>query len=270
MNDKTYGTAMVYLWLLKIVNSKMWLPVYRRSLRRNSFVFTAQNTVIRDRFSYEFMGGVLDGKVVLHPLWVNEGKIVEKAEARRLLGIPQDAFIFLVFGNVHVGKDIITPFKALKSLNDSKAFILQAGDDRVLNTDLNDVQSLARSEGVSDRVISHNWYIPEDKKHLYFSASDVCILPYHGNFASTASVLWETVGFKKPIIASDIGDMGKMVRMYSLGLVYSPNDSESLADAMMRAMKYSFQVRDFGFDQFIRDYSSDAWAKQCIGLYERL
>lgn len=273
--NKTFNLGtLIYLSLLKIVNSSMWLPIYRRSMDRNSFVFTAQNAIVKDRFSYEFMDGILDGKVFLHPLWVNEGKVVDKIEARDKLLIRHDAFVFLIFGNVHVGKDITTPLRALKALteNGTDAIMLQAGDDTVLNTGsyFDSVKGEAEHYKVSDKVISHNWYIAENVKHLYFSASDVCVLAYHGSFASTASVLWEIVGFRKPIIASDIGDMGKLVRMYQLGLTYQPNDLESLADAMQSFIKTKGSKITYGFDEFNGDYSSKRWAKRCIELYKRL
>jgi glycosyltransferase involved in cell wall biosynthesis len=271
-------SALIYLWLLKVVNNKMWSPVYCRSLMNNKFVFTTQNEVIKERFSYEFMGGILNGRVVYNPLWVTGGKVINKTEARHELEILQNAYVFLLFGNVHVGKDMKTPLIALQALltdadiknRNFDVVMLQAGDDKVLNTDFNDIKAMAESYGVSANMVIHNQYIPENRKHLYFCASDACILAYHGSFASATSVLWESAGYKTPVIVADIGDLGKLTRAYRLGCVYAANDPYSLAEAMMSFIAMKDKGFETGFEKFSVDFSSQRWAKRCTALYHGL
>jgi len=49
--------------------------------------------------------------------------------------------------------------------------------------------------------------------------------------------LTEAVASGTPVIATDVGDMGYLVRKFSLGKVVPPHDPENLANAMFAFMQ---------------------------------
>ncbi len=65
----------------------------------------------------------------------------------------------------------------------------------------------------------------------YLKNCDWVVIPSHGD--SIPLVLSEALQFKKPVIVTEIGDLGMLTRKYGLGKVVRPGDPEDLASAMM-------------------------------------
>jgi len=109
----------LYAVYIRILNSNLWKPVYRRSLARNHFLFLPENETMRQNFE-SYMGGVLAGKVVCLPLGADKtDRVISREEARRYFGLPQHKPVFLSFGFLHAGKDLETIFHALKDVPDA-------------------------------------------------------------------------------------------------------------------------------------------------------
>ena len=64
-----------------------------------------------------------------------------------------------------------------------------------------------------------------------FHAADVVVLPYVE--ASQSGVLTIAASFGKPVIATDVGELGPTVRRHGLGLVVPPHDPAALAEALL-------------------------------------
>jgi glycosyltransferase involved in cell wall biosynthesis len=74
--------------------------------------------------------------------------------------------------------------------------------------------------------------VPEELVSVYFQAADAVVLPYRRSFLGTSGVLQRAVRAKKPIIATDAGEVGDLVRRHGLGLVVDPENPRQFADAI--------------------------------------
>lgn len=77
--------------------------------------------------------------------------------------------------------------------------------------------------------------ISEKEAATYLRRASCVLIPSHSD--SIPLVLTEAVASGTPVIATDVGDMGYLVRKFSLGKVVPPHDPNTLAQAMFDFMQ---------------------------------
>jgi len=260
---------LVYTTAVRIVNSKMWRPLYIWSLERNRFLFAVQNSMAQMDYS-SYMGGVFGGRVECLPVGTGKAtEIISKEEARRHLGLPKNRPLLLAFGAPHSGKDMETVFSALKDM--PEVYFVHAGS-QVFGLGVN-LEDVARDYIDTDRMSIRNYYIPEAEKPYYFFAADAVILSYTRQFLSTSSLLWEACRFGTPVIASDNGQLKELMMAFHPGLLFSAQDTNSLRQAIIRFTKLKpGEIEDLKANchKFAHEFSMDKWARRCLKIYHRL
>lgn len=252
----------------KLVGSRLWRPVYRRSFSRNRFSFVCGNGYLKDYFESDFLDGTLSGKVHIVPEGLEtKAERVAQAAARQRLGLPQDGLVFLHFGALHPDKDIETAVLALRDI--PEAVLVHAGDlgGRV------DLGDLARRNGLEGRVIVRDCYIPESEKPYYFASADAIVLSYSSNSVTVSSMLWQAARFGLPAIASDSGDLGKLVERYGIGLVFEAGNAASLASRLSEFSSFGREERATmagNRERFCDDFSYAVWADNCMKVLVEL
>jgi glycosyltransferase involved in cell wall biosynthesis len=63
---------------------------------------------------------------------------------------------------------------------------------------------------------------------------DALVLPYRRGFEAQSGVLLQACRFGKPVVASDVSDLGRQVAEDGVGLVVPPEDAGALAAALGR------------------------------------
>jgi glycosyltransferase involved in cell wall biosynthesis len=260
---------LVYTTAVKVLNNKMWKPLYKLSMKRNRFFFAVQNDVAKLDYS-KYMGGAFDGRVECLPVGVSTTtEVISKQEARRYLGIPPEKPVLLAFGAYHSGKDLETIFRALKNL--PEVYFVHAGSQAFgLGVNLEEV---ARDYIDANRMSIRNYYVPEREKPYYFFAADAVILSYTRQFLSTSSLLWEACRFGTPVIASDNGQLRELIMAFQPGLLFSAQDPDSLREAIIRFINLKpaeIRVMKNNCRRFAEQFSMDKWALKCLELYDGL
>jgi glycosyltransferase involved in cell wall biosynthesis len=111
---------------------------------------------------------------------------------------------------------------------------------------------------LGERVHLFNNYISDDEVGTYFSAADVCMLPYKG--ATQSGITAISHHFDLPIIATDVGGLKEKIRHNETGLIvdkpkgslisneisrYFLNDLKALFSENIRAEKQDGSWGDF-------------------------
>jgi glycosyltransferase involved in cell wall biosynthesis len=260
----------LYAIYIRTLTGNLWRPLYRRSLARNHFIFLTQNDEVKQSFE-SFAGGVLAGKVLSLPLGVNAtDTIISRKEARTYLGLPLNKPVFLSFGFLHEGKDMLCIFKALKDI--PEAFLLHGGDQR-FRLHLPNSTELMQQYNMQDRTIIRDYYIPEQEKPYYFFAADAVILSYTKQFLSTTSLLWQACRFGTPVIASDNGQLGELIQKYHTGLHFKAQDASSLGKAIIQFINLkplAIKAMKDNCCRFCSEFSLKSWASKCHEIYNKL
>ena len=151
------------------------------------------------------------------------------SDARRHLGLPEDAFICLFFGTHRDGKDYKTAFQAAK-LAKSQPFLLFAGP--LISG--NDPDYLIQEMGYQNALSWKRFYLDSEAAVL-FDACDVVMLPYSKGYEKGSAVLLQACKYGKPVIATNTGHLAEFVLTHKTGMLFEAEDAHSLAgvyDAM--------------------------------------
>ncbi len=172
---------------------------------------------------------------VFHPVYEIFGKPIDKNEARRLIGIKPDEKVLLFFG-------YIREYKGLDILLKSMGLILSKFPVKLLVVgefyeDPKRYYKIVEEEGISDFVIFKSEYIPNDEVKVYFSASDLVVLPYVS--ATQSGIVQIAYNFNKPVITTNVGGLPEVVINNVTGFVVEPS-SQRLAEAVIMFFTENF------------------------------
>ena len=122
--------------------------------------------------------------------------------------------------------------------------------------------------GNSNIIEVHNRFIGEIETAQLFAAADILVLPYIE--ASQSGVLMIAVPFAIPIIATEVGEIGVLIRSLDMGLVVPPRDYPLLASKIIELATNSDLGRRYSENAsaaMAGIYSIDALSAQLTGIY---
>ncbi|MGB8990858.1 MAG: glycosyltransferase family 4 protein [Desulfobaccales bacterium] len=215
--------------------------------------------------------GHTDILYVPDPVETTPGGEEAGAELRRRLGIGPEARVFLLFGAITVIKGVFQVLEALNHLSPPAAtpvVLLLAGQAQEdLEAQLQkQVQTLRSHPSV--QVIRLNQYIPYQEVGAYFAMADVVLAPYQRHVGSSG-ILMRAAAAGKPVLASDYGLMGELVRQHCLGITVDASQPPAIAAGMLRFLQ---QAPETLFDEvsagkFAAEHSPEKFAQAlCQGL----
>ena len=168
-------------------------------------------------------------RYVPHPVYDGFGDPVDRAQARRQLGLDAEAPVFLFFGFVRRYKGLHVLLEAMPQVLERQpdARLVVAGEFYADEAALR-----AQAAPLGDAVRFDARYIPDDRIALYFSAADAVVQPYVS--ATQSGVAQIAFHFGRPVITTDVGGLAEVVPDGEAGLVVPPEDPGALADALVR------------------------------------
>lgn len=155
---------------------------------------------------------------------------IDRAEARRRLGLDPDERVCLFFGTVRPYKGLDVAIEALARMREPERPLLLVAGEFYPPRDAVD-RALGRL-GRQGRVMIHDRYIRNEEVAVYFQAADVLVAPYRS--ATQSGVLQIARAFDLPVIASRVGSLADVVRDDETGLLVPAADPERLAEALRR------------------------------------
>ena len=99
-------------------------------------------------------------------------------------------------------------------------------------SDKEDYLHLIEQNQVQDCVEVVDGYTPDNEVEVYFSASDMVVLPYES--ATQSGIVQIAYGFQKPVLVTSVGGLPDVVTDNSTGYVVEPRNPRQLADAVVR------------------------------------
>ena len=190
----------------------------------------------------------------------------QKNNARKALGISQDAFVFLNYGIGDRRKGLHLVLQALLDVPRESHIVLLCAGHGPQQRDVKKGLSLLQQQNkahVLDR------YVSDDEEALCFCSADVVLLPYIKHFGSSG-VLSRAAAAGKMVIASDEGLIARLVQTHNLGWVVHTNNVASLRKAMLRAVSLSdTDLASFRSSalQYAKTCSRDAFRKALLVPY---
>ena len=165
-------------------------------------------------------------------------KIIDKLEARKIIGIKYKGPILLFFGMLRQEKGIDILLEAVRKLKGKEFKILIAGSAY-------DYTQKFLEESINEKLINENIilnisYIPDEKVGYYFMSANAIILPYTKIYAGgSGPLVIQACVYRLPAIVSDVAEMGNIVKNSKMGIVVPSEDSTELANAINKYLNLS-------------------------------
>jgi glycosyltransferase involved in cell wall biosynthesis len=176
---------------------------------------TAERVVVHSRRAVEQLAelGLGRERIARIPHPVFEGDQLPPPEGRTLL----------FFGLIRDYKGLDVLLSALPEIPDARLVV--AGDplDPVEPVDLD------------GRVEWHLRFLPQDEVRELMARAAAVVLPYRR--LDSSGVLATAIGYRRPVVVTDVGSLGEIVREFAAGEVVPPGDAHALAEAAIRLLE---------------------------------
>lgn len=222
----------------------------RYFLRRNHGFVAMSASVERDLLSLSPGARCLR---LPHPLYDHFGARLDPAEARSRLGLPGGKRVVLFFGFIRDYKGLDLLIEAFGSLDDRHLLVI-AGETY---GSFDGYRALIERSPMKDGIRVFNDYIPDARVPEFFSAADVCVLPYRS--ATQSGITSIAYHFDLPVIATDVGGLGEDVGGRKTGLVAGPPEPGAIA-AAIRAY-FDGEMRPECVRNIARVKEEESWAR---------
>lgn len=161
----------------------------------------------------------------------------------------------------------IRPYKGLKVLLDAMkklpdVYLTIAGD---FGGKKEEYEEYFFNADVKDRIDIHDGYISDNDVQGYFENCDAVVLPYTD--ATQSGIAQMAFGFKKPVIATEVGGLPEVVTDSVTGVLVKPGDSEALRSGIGKF----YDLLDSGTDfegNIIKDSERFTWEHMVDTIFE--
>ena len=210
----------------------------KRFLKHSDGFVVLSDTVLKDLLSLKPEAKYIR---IDHPVYNQFGEKEPVDQARKTLQLPPDKKYLLFFGFIRDYKGLDLLLKAMIDLPEDFHLIV-AGE--VYGT-FDKYQKIIDDEKLTERIHLFNKYISDNEVAQFFSASDVCVLPYKG--ATQSGITAIANHFDVPIIATDVGGLKETIRHGETGLIVETPDAkligESICEYFDKDLKYNFSKK---------------------------
>lgn len=202
-----------------------------------------------------------------HPIYDHYGEKMTKDEACKALGLSPENDYLLFFG-------LVRAYKGLDLLLDAMALVhKQLPNLRVLIAgEFYEQEATYRKQiadnGLTDKVIIRNEFIPDDDLRKYFGAANLIVQPYKS--ATQSGVTQVAFYFEKPMLVTNVGGLGEIVHHEKMGYAVAPNAND-IANAII---DYYTNNRQTDYTNYlIKEKEKYAWSRMTEAfnrIYEQL
>lgn len=175
------------------------------------------------------------------PVQVYDDYQVKTEELKREWSIESERTVFLMFGVYRPRKgieELLSAIELLPTKLAEKVCLLLVGPIGAESIVKNHVQTIQQKLPV--QVVSHTDFIADREIQPYFKVSDVILAPYQRHIGMSA-ILVRAASAQKPVLSSNYGLMGELVRRYQLGIAVDTEIPTEIAKGLSQFIKRSPQ-----------------------------
>lgn len=194
-----------------------------------------------------------------HPWYDHFGDKQDKKKACGYLSIPSDKKTILFFGLIREYKGLDLLIEAFSELSEDCQLLI-AGE---IYGDHTKYRSMISSSKASARIHLIDRYISDEEVKWYFSASDICVLPYRS--ATQSGVTATAFYFEVPVVVTDVGGLKQTVKSCGGGVIAENIDPTSISKAIESLMidaNYENAVRNIR--KFAQENSWNSFAERTV------
>jgi glycosyltransferase involved in cell wall biosynthesis len=155
----------------------------------------------------------------------------------------------LFFGFVRPYKGLDVLLNAIGMLKEHDVSLLIAGE---FWRDKEDYLRLINDLGIAENVEIIDRYVTDTEMSQFFSWADLVVLPYRRSV--TSGVIATAYGFKKPVLATNVGGFNEVIQDGCTGKIVASADPQALADGI----RWFLANRQINFAENIATFAAQA------------
>jgi glycosyltransferase involved in cell wall biosynthesis len=197
-----------------------------------------------------------------HPIYDHYGERMSKKEACKALEIPSDKAYMLFFGLVRAYKGLDLLLDAFGQVKEQlpQLQLIIAGE---FYEDEEKYRAQIAANGLTERVILRNEFIPDADLRKYFGAADLIVQPY--KTATQSGVTQVAFHFEKPMLVTNVGGLGEIVHDHQMGYACEPTP-EAIADDLK---DYFEKNRQEAFTAYLqKEKTKYAWSNMTKAFWK--
>lgn len=171
-----------------------------------------------------------------HPIYSHFGEKISRESAQQKLKINPEKKTILFFGIIRDYKGLDVLLTAFSKLSEEYQLII-AGE---CYGSFERYESQISELKIQQRTYIFNRYIPDHEVATFFSAADVCILPYKS--ATQSGITAISHHFCVPLIATNVGGLKETIVEGENGIIVSEPKPELFAFAIKNYFENDFQA----------------------------
>lgn len=178
---------------------------------------------------------------------------LDKGTSREKLCLPINKKILLFFGSPFYSKGLDIAIRAMEHLSDE--FNLLIGSNlRNSNYKVPEILN-------NPKVTIHDRFISESEMPLFFSSSDIVLLPYRKSYEhGTSGVLIQSMLAEKPVIVPNFSPFKQLIEEFGIGECFCSEDSAELANSIVKLSEKSVKAYEINV-QIYKNLKIDTWDK---------
>ncbi|MBN1925468.1 MAG: glycosyltransferase [Prolixibacteraceae bacterium] len=199
-----------------------------------------------------------------HPIFDNFGEKVPKMVAMKKLGLSDEFKYILFFGFIrdYKGLDLLIDAFADERFRTMPVKLIVAGE---FYTDSQKYLELIEKYHLEESIILNTDFIPNEEVASYFCACDIVAQPY--KTATQSGVTQIGFHFEKPMLVTNVGGLGEIIKPGKIGYVTAPSPGE-IADALFHFFTSDFiDTFEANIKQEKKKYSWEQMYDNIIGIY---
>ncbi|MCD8740542.1 hypothetical protein LT679_08005 [Mucilaginibacter roseus] len=208
--------------------------------------------------------------LIPHHIYTSYPNFVDRKEARKELGIKEDAKVILCFGKIRNKEEKEFIFNAFSKINIKKKYLLIPGFFERHSFKKHPVRKISiRVKHILRKMFSDQWlgfkFVHHRKVQFFFNAADVVLIPRLENL--TSGVIYLSLAFNKYIVGPANGNITEVLRAFDFP-TFNVSDEESVVAAIEKGLSAntSSTISEKDKERFLLSYS----IKQHIDLYTTL
>jgi glycosyltransferase involved in cell wall biosynthesis len=155
-----------------------------------------------------------------HPWYYQFGERVSKSDACQTLSIRADKKTILFFGLIRDYKGLDLLIDAFTGLDESYQLVI-AGE---VYSQAEKYRAQIAASTAKERIHFFDRYIQDTEVKSFFSAADLCVLPYRS--ATQSGVIATAYQFEVPVLVTDVGGLKEAVQEVNGGVVVAAPEAE--------------------------------------------
>ncbi len=220
---------------------------------RHAQAFLALSASVEQHLKRMFSQKIYRSALPVYGFYKSDTAQDKLSAIRKQYAFEDDDIVLLFFGLVRAYKGLDLLLEAYKNLSKQylKLKLLVVGE---FYEPVENYEQQVHSLEIASKVILENRYVPDEEVSPYFEIADAVILPYKS--ATQSGILSMAYGFGKPVVVTNVGELGAMVVEGETGVVASTPDVPTLTTAIekylqLRAQNISFKTN---IDAYLQEH----------------